>query len=104
MMANSAPKKNLAIAFWMIALGSLATRITPSPLQTKWAYRVLETKLCDLSMLISGIVLLASGAACLAFTGYQRAASAVGAVAASVFAAALFVGLFSGAIPCSGPI
>jgi len=88
----------------MIAGGSVATWIAASAMQNKWAYRLPETKICDLSILLSGVVLLAAGASWLLFNGYRRAACAFGAVAASVFAMTLFLGLISGAMPCSGPL
>ena len=98
-----APKKNLQLAFWMIALGLLATWIGASDMPKGLAYRTLEARLCDVLILLSGVLLLAAGVAYFVITGYRRAASTVGAVAAGVFAMTLFVGVLSGAIPCSGP-
>ncbi len=97
------PKKNLAVAFWMIALGLLATWIVASDMQKGWGYRTLEAKLCDVSILFSGILLLAAGVAYFLITGHRRAASTVGAVAAGIIAMTLIVGILSGVIPCSGP-
>ncbi len=96
--------KSLVPAFLMIAGGSLATTMAASAMQRFWAYRTLEAKLCYVLILLSGVALLAGGAICLLFAGYRRAASGVGAVAGSVFAMTLFIGVLSRAIPCSGPM
>jgi hypothetical protein len=102
-MNSPTPTKNRSIAFCMIAGGLLATSNAASAMQKQWVYRTIEAKLCDVSILSAGVVLLAAGAAGLLVTGYSRAAYGAGAVAASVFAMTLFVGIASGVIPCSGP-
>jgi hypothetical protein len=102
-MNSPIPTRNRSLAFWMIAGGLLATSNGASAMQKQWAYRTFEAKLCDLSILLAGIVLLAAGAAGLLVTGYSRAAYGAGALAAGVFAMTLFVGIATGVIPCSGP-
>ncbi len=86
----------------MFAGGLLAIWIAVSAMGKMWIYRMLETKLCDISILLSGILLLGAGAACLLLSGHRRASIAAGAVAGSVLAITFFYGLLSGAMPCSG--
>ncbi len=63
---------------------------------------VFGARLCDVLILASGIILLAAGIWRLAVRGMRRASSALAAVGATGFSATLFLGLWTGAIPCSG--
>jgi uncharacterized membrane protein len=103
MTSSHTPKKKPALAFWMIALGLLSTWIVAPGMQKGWAYRTLEAKFCDILMLLSGILLLAAGAAYFLYAAHHRTAATVGAIAAGVFSATLIVGGLSGLMPCSGP-
>jgi len=103
MKVPATPKKHLALPLWIIAFGLTATYAGASDMQKLWIYRTLEAKICDLAILASGILLLAAGTAYILGTGFRRAALMVGAVAAAGFAMTLFIGVLTGAIPCSGP-
>ena len=53
--------RNLKPAIWIFAGGLLATWVAVSEMRKpQWAYLVFGAKLCDISILISGILLLAA--------------------------------------------
>jgi hypothetical protein len=83
---------------WMIAGGALAIYYSASAMYHYWAYRTLEAKSCYVAIFISGVLLIAAGAACFLNNKYRRPA-----LTAAVSAAALLFGVLTGVIPCSGP-
>jgi hypothetical protein len=103
MTSSHTPKKKPALAVWMIVLGLLATWIVAPNMQKGCGYRTLEAKSCDILMLLSGILLLADGAAYFLFAAHRHTAATVGAIAAGIFSITLIVGALSSVIPCSGP-
>ncbi len=95
--------KRGTLTFWMIVLGLFAAWAGVSDILRNWTVLVSGARVCDTIILASGILLLAAGGWRLLARGMQRAAARLGAIAAGVFAVTLFVGVWSGAIPCSGP-
>ena len=89
---------------WMFAGGLLATVVAVSEMQKQqWAYLIFEAKLCVILILLSGVLLLAASTTCFWIVKYRPAAYVAGAAGGGLFALTIFVGMLSGAIPCSGP-
>lgn len=91
------------LSSWMIALGLLAIYASSSNMSQRWPALVFGARVCDILILASGALLLASGVWRLLTQRRRRAATGLGALSAATFAATLFLGVWSGAIPCSGP-
>jgi hypothetical protein len=91
------------LAFWMIVLGMLATWAGASDIHKRWVALASGARVCDALILASGILLLTAGAWQALSRGRQRASAAIGAVASGAFTATLLLGVWTGAIPCSGP-
>ncbi len=95
--------KNFSFVFWMIALGLLASWAGGTDLVTRWHALVFGARLCDILILASGAVLLAAGIWRIWRRAGRRTSSLAAAAGAAVFSATLLIGVWSGAIPCSGP-
>jgi len=90
------------LVFWMVALGLLAIWAGGSDIVSRWPALVFGARLCDVLILISGTVLLAAGIWHIAAREMRRPSLVLAAVGATGFSATLFIGLLTGAIPCSG--
>ena len=92
----------MSLVFWMIALGVLAIWAGGSDMMARWPALVFGARLCDVLILTSGIALLVAGLWQSAARSMFRPSSFLAAGAATGFSATLFLGVWSGAIPCSG--
>jgi len=87
----------------MIVLGLFAGWAGGGDILRHWAHLVFGARVCDVLVLVSGVLLLIAGLWHGLTRGKQSAAAAVGSLAAGLFAVTLFTGVLTGAIPCSGP-
>jgi len=92
-----------SLVFWFIVLGSLATWAGASDIHRRWPILVSGARVCDLLILASGVLLFAAGGLSLMVRRMRKPAAALGSAGAGLFAVTLLVGVWSGAIPCSGP-
>jgi len=87
----------------MIALGLFAMWAAASDILRRWSYLTSGARICDALILASGLLLFTAGAWLFLTREQQAWAAALGSLSAGLFAATMFVGVWSGAIPCSGP-
>ncbi len=90
------------LTFWMVALGPLAIWAGASDIAARWPALVLGARVCDVLILASGILLLVAGVWRLITRRFIRLAAGLACTGACLFAATLLIGVWTGAIPCSG--
>jgi len=86
-----------------MALGLLAVWAGASDASRRWSMLFFGARVCDVLIVASGVVLIAAGVLQLVIRTMRRTSCAIAAAGAAGFAATLFAGVWSGAIPCSGP-
>jgi hypothetical protein len=96
-------KRESNLVPWLVVTGVLAIWAGTSDILSRWRYLVFGARLCDVLILASGVLLLASGVWQIFFRTGRATAGWIAAGAATTFALTLFGGVWSGAIPCSGP-
>ena len=102
MEQHAARARHAVLTFWMVVLGLFACWSAASEILKRWQVLVPGAQICDVVILISGVVLFASGIMQLLTGGKRRVPAALGAAASGLFAATLLVGVLFGAIPCFG--
>jgi hypothetical protein len=93
---------NYNLVFWLIALGSLAIWAGASDIHLRWSALVPGARICDLLIVTSGVLLCAAAVWILLMRRMLKPAALLGSAGAGLFAVTLLVGVWSGAIPCSG--
>jgi len=90
------------LVFWMMALGLLAVYAGGVDVVSNWSVLFFGARLCYTLIAISGVALLAAGVGRLAAKSLRRASGAVAAAGSVMYSSTLFLGIWAGAIPCSG--
>ena len=96
-------RKPYELIIWMLLLGLFAIWAGASDMGRRWPALVFGAKVCDVLIVASGVLLVASGMARLMIRGMQRPFAVTGTAGAGLFSLTLLIGVWSGAIPCSGP-
>jgi hypothetical protein len=94
--------RRASLVFWMIALGLLAVYAGGVNVVYHWSVLVFGARLCYVLIAVSGVALLAAGIGRMTSQAVRRASCAVAAAGSIGFSATLFIGIWTGAIPCSG--
>jgi hypothetical protein len=102
MGTTSSKVRQFNLTFWMIALGLLAVYAGGMDIVHRWSALVFGARLCDMLIAASGVTLLVAGAWRIATRAMRRASYSIAAAGAGGFSATLFLGVWLGAIPCSG--
>lgn len=92
-----------SLIFSTMVLGLLAVWAGGSDLARLWSVLASGARICDVLILASGALLLASGVVQFAIRTMRRVGCVMTVAGAMGFSATLFGGVWSGAIPCSGP-
>jgi hypothetical protein len=103
-METPAPRRKFnELVLWMLLLGLFAIWAGASDIGRHWPTLVFGAKLCDVLIVVAGARRVVAGAARLLIRRMNPVVAALGAAGAGLFSVTLLIGVWSGAIPCSGP-